>query len=189
MSRQKLLAVTLLAVIIVVSVVAVLASALYQTPNATTISTYYDVGADSVLSSAIQQQPGGYLLQSSKQSGNGGSTQFEDWAQLSDSSGSLANMTVTVFRSTNASQTYYRDFVAGQSELPGYHDVSSALVSFRQYGGCYAYGEAVDSMAVINGICAKGNVVLTVHLVSGVDFSLLEVDLTSLMGSLYAASG
>jgi len=186
--RRKLVAASLLAVIIVIGVVVVSISEFNQSPNVTTINTYYNVGADNVVSGAVQQHPAGYVLQSSKKFGNRESTQLEDWAELGDSSGSLANLTVTVFRSTNASQTFYQDLVTSVRELPGYQDVSSSMASYQQYGGCYAYGEDVDSIAVINGICLKGNVILTVHLVSGVDFTTLESDATSLMGSLYNAT-
>jgi hypothetical protein len=133
--RCKLLPISLLVAIIVVGVAVVIVSDFGQTPKVTTAFTYYNIGADGIMTSAIQQHPAGYVLQSSKQVGNGGSTQVEDWAERGDSSGSVANMTVSDFPSTIASQTYYRNLVYSQRRLPGYQDVSSALVSFQQYGG------------------------------------------------------
>jgi hypothetical protein len=158
--------------------------------GSTTRSTYYQTDAASIVGSAIQGHTSGYTLEASKTPGTGGSgTQTEDWVELTDASGSVANMSATVFGSVNASQKYYTDFVANQKALPGYVDISSDLSSFRDYGGCYANGEDVDGIAVINGVCSKGNVVLWIHLASGVDFSQLESDLTNLMGAMYTALG
>ncbi len=178
-------AVALIAALIIVGGVA--AYEAFSTPAAdtATVSTYYGVAANSVLASAIAQNQAGYSLQSSKPGSAGGGTSGADWAVLKNSDGSSANMSVIVFPSTNASQGYYSAFVAGVKGLPGYTDVSSDLSSFQKYGRCYAFGEDVDGIAVVNGICTKGNVVLQAHLVSGVTFQQLDSDMVSLMGSIY----
>jgi hypothetical protein len=139
------------------------------------ISTSYSVSPNAVLSSAVQQNKAGYVLESSG----------ADWAVLDNSDGSEANVTVIVFSSTNASQTYYGTSVASVEGLPGYTNVSSDLSSFQQYGRCYAYEEDIDTIAVVNGICLKGNVILQNHLVSAVSLQQLEADMVSLMRSLY----
>ena len=94
-------------------------------------------------------------------------------------------MSVRVFSSTNASQTYYGKFVANMKGLPGYADVSSELTSFQQYGRCNAYEEDVENFTVVNGICSKGNVILQIHLASTVSPQQLEADMVTLMRSLY----
>ena len=148
------------------------------------MSTSYSVGPNAVLTSAVQHNKAGYVLESYGSTMTDGA-QGGDWAVLGNTDGSEANMTVIVFSSVDAAQAYYGTYVAGVKGLPGYTDVSSDLNSFQQYGKCYAYGEDVDSIAVVNGICSKGNVILQTHLVSGVSFEQLGADMVSLMGSLY----
>lgn len=151
----------------------------------TTGSISVSSGANTIVGSALRTNPAGFTLESSRQPPSVSS----DWAVLQQKSdGSEANVTVIVFSSTNASQAYFSSFVAGVRGLPGYTDVTSGLASFQRYGGCYGYGEDVDNIAVINGICTKGNVLLQVHLVSSISFSSLESDLTSIMGALYESA-
>jgi len=146
-----------------------------STTSLTMISTSYNVSPNSVLSSAVQQNKSGYVLESSGR----------DWRVLDSSDGSFANMTVRVFSSTNASQAHYGAFVASVKGLPGYTDASSELNSFQQYGRCYAYEEGVENFTVVNGICSKGNVILKIHLASTVSLQQLEADMVTLMRSLY----
>jgi hypothetical protein len=173
-------------VLIAVGVVALIpTSNPSNSPQSTTRSTTVSSGADTILAIAVQSGAAGFTLESSKQPPSAS----DDWATLQQvSDGSEANVTVRLYPSTNASQSYFDRFVAGQKGLSGYTDVSSALTSFQQYGACYAVGEDVDSIAVINGVCTKGNVFLQVHLVSGIAFSDLEGDLTSIMGALYQSA-
>ena len=94
-------------------------------------------------------------------------------------------MTVAVFGSVNSSQSYYGVFSSNVKGLSGYTDITSVLSSYERYGVCYAYGEDVDGIAVTNGICTVGNVVLLAHLSSSESFAQLEDDLSSLMGAMY----
>jgi hypothetical protein len=106
---------------------------------------------------------------------------------MEQADGSSANITALVFASPNDSLAYFTRLVSSLRGLPGYTDVSSALSTYQQYGGCYGYGEDVDGIAVVNGVCTKGNVFLQAHLVSSKSFGDLESDLTSLMGALYGS--
>jgi hypothetical protein len=171
------------AVLIIVGVVSFI-SVTAPTSGTTTTSTSISGGADTVVASAAQSNPAGFVLESSKQP----SSRSSDWAILQQSDGSEANVTVIIYSSANASQAYFDRLVAGAKGLPGYTDVTSDLASFQHYGKCYGYGEDIDNVAVINGVCTKGNAFLQVHLVSGIAFSDLEPDLTSIMGALYQSA-
>ena len=144
-------------------------------------STSISEGASSIIGSALQANPAGFVFQSSGRPVSGSS----GWATLQQPDGSEANVTVVVYPSTAASQRYFSRVVSGVKGLPGYADITSDLDSFQRYGQCYGYGEDVDSIAVVNGVCTKGNVYLQVHLVSAIPFTDLEGDLTSIMGALY----
>jgi hypothetical protein len=172
--------------ILAIAGVVVLVPTTTAPPSATTTgSISVSSGADTIVASAVQTSPAGFTLESSKQPSSASS----DWAVLQqESDGSEANVTVMVYQSTNASQAYYDGLVEGLKGLTGYTDVTSSLTSFQQYGACYGYGEDVDSIAVVNGVCTKGNVFLQVHLVSSIAFSSLESDLTSIMGALYQSA-
>jgi len=147
-------------------------------------STSISEGASSIIASALQANPAGFVFQSSERPVSASS----DWATLQQSDGSDANVTVVVYSSTTASQGHFSRVVAGVKGLPGYSNITSDLDSFQQYGRCYGYGEDVDSIAVVNGVCTKGNVFLQVHLVSAISFADLEADLTSIMGALYQSA-
>ncbi len=140
--------------------------------------------ADVIVASAVQTSPAGFVNETSKQ----GLSSSSDWAVLQAPDGSEANLTATVYSSANVSQSYFDRLVAGVKGLPGYSDISSNLASFEQYGTCYGYGEDVDGIAVVNGVCTKGNAFLQVHLVSSVSLSDLEADLTVLMSALYQSA-
>jgi hypothetical protein len=184
LGRRVLLGIVV-AILIIAGVVWSLAASAPVAGTATSAaSTSISSGADTIIALAIRTSPAGFVPQSSKQPASSSS----DWAILQRSDGSEANVTVMVYSSAGASQRYIDTFVSGVRGLPGYTDVTSDLASFQRYGTCYGYGEDVDSIAVINGVCTKGNVFLQVHLVSGVSFSDLEGDLTSVMGALYQSA-
>ncbi|HME19723.1 MAG TPA: hypothetical protein VKF15_08320 [Nitrososphaerales archaeon] len=150
----------------------------------TVASTSISIGADAIIASASQANPAGFVLQSSMQP----ASRSSDWAVLQHPDGSEANVTVAVYPSVAASQKYYDAVVAGVKGLPGYTNVTTDLASFQRYGKCYGYGEDVDNIAVINGVCTKGNVFFQVHLVSAISFPGLEEDFTSIMGALYQSA-
>ena len=140
--------------------------------------------ANAIIKSAVQTSPAGFVNETSKE----GPSATSDWAVLQAPDGSEANLTATVYPSANASLSHFDKLVASVKGLPGYSDITSELTSFEQYGACYGYGEDVDGIAVVNGVCTKGNAFLEVHLVSSVSFSDLEADLTAMMGALYQSA-
>ncbi|MDA4134365.1 MAG: hypothetical protein OK441_02205 [Thaumarchaeota archaeon] len=152
-----------------------------------TTSTTYEVAASSVIQSAVQQNPAGYIATATValKPGYPGEQGAEDAILNGDQGQAAANITVAVFDSANASQAYYNLFTSNVRGLAGYTDVTSVLASYEQYGSCYAYGEDVDGIAVANGVCTDGNVFLQAHLSSSESFAQLEDDLSSLMGSMY----
>jgi len=137
--------------------------------------------ADAIVKSTVQTSPGGFVNETSKQA----PSTTSDWAVLQAPDGSEANVTVIVYPSSNASQSYFDKLVAGVKGLPGYSDISSELTSFQQYGTCYGYGEDVEGIAVVNGFCTKGNAFLQIYLVCSISFSDLEADMTVIMNALY----
>jgi hypothetical protein len=154
-----------------------------------TTSTSYDVGAASVVSAAAQQSPSGYNATSA--GGLRASYPGEEsgaYAILSEPQ-SAANMTALVFTSADSAGSYYSSYTSHVRGLAGYTDVSADLAAYTQYGSCYAYGEDVDGIAVLNGVCTDGNVFLQVHLSSSASFQQLEGDLSGLMGALYHSLG
>ena len=153
-------------------------------------TVFYTTSPTAIITAAIQTQPSGYSLESSSGSPiKAGGAQAVGWAVLGQADGSLANATVAVYPSVNASEAYFGRLVSNLKQLPGYTDVTSSLSSYQGYGGCYGYGEDVDGTAVVNGVCAKGNVILQLHLVSGKAFDDLESDMASLMAALYQGTG
>ena len=183
------IAIVVLTVLVVSSVVALVVTSI---PSGTTTatSTSISTSAAAIIASAVQTNPSGFTLESSKPTTSGSSAQNGDWAILEQSDGSEANVTVIVYPSTNASQAYFDRFVAGVKGLPDYTDITSDLGSFQQYGKCYGYGEDIsaESISVANGVCTKGNVFLSVHLASDISFLDLEGDLTSIMNALYQSA-
>lgn len=179
--RSVLVAIVLLAVACGGAAYALLSG---QPSGATTsTSTEFAIGANSVVSAVASQGTSGYSLESAKANGSASA----DWAVLGSADGSVANLTALVFASSNDSQAYFARLVSSLEGLPGYTEVSSALSAYQQYGRCYGYGEDVDGIAVVNGVCTEGNVFLQVHLVSNKSFGDLEADMTSLMGALYGS--
>jgi sialic acid synthase SpsE len=99
---------------------------------------------------------------------------------------SAANLTVVVFNQVSSAQSYFARFRSNVQGLPGYSNLSSVVNGYQQYGACYGYGEDVDGIAVVVGICTKGNVFLEVHITSSNDFSSTQGDLANLMGAAYS---
>jgi hypothetical protein len=181
-SRRRGLAIVAVLLLLIVAGAAAYAYSNESAAGTTsTTITRFSIGADSVISASASQDSSGYALESTKANASASA----DWAVLGASDGSVANVTALAFASSNDSEAYFSRLVSNLKGLPGYIDVSSALSSYRQFGGCYAYGEDVDGIAVANGICTKGNVFLQVHLVSSKPFSDLESDMSSLMGVLF----
>ncbi len=185
-SRSGSLLILAVVAVVLVAGVSLASQSFFQPPASKgVITTTFEVTPAALLSSAVQQNQAGYTLESSKQGVVDGGRQGGDWAYLGNPAGSAANLTVFAFSTSNASTAFYTSSVSAVRGLPGYSDVSSDLGSFQRYGSCYAYGEDVDGIAVVDGICAAGNLVLRVHLVSSVAFQQLESDMQSLMGSMY----
>jgi hypothetical protein len=186
-SKTTTIAIVVLTVLVISSVVALVVTSVPSGTTTTATSTSISASAAAIIASAVQTNPSGFTLESSKPTTSGSSAQSGDWAILEQSDGSEANVTVIVYPSTNASQAYFDRFVAGVKGLPDYTDITSDLGSFKQYGKCYGYGEDIsaESISVVNGVCTKGNVFLSVHLASDISFLDLEGDLTSIMGALY----
>jgi len=153
--------------------------------NTQTTSTSYGVTASSVILAAVQQNPAGYDTTSTGQLRAVYPGEQSAADAILSSSQSAANMTVAVFSSVNSSLSYYEIFSSNVKGLAGYTDITSVLSGYEQYGACYAYGEDVDGIAVTNGICTDGNVVLLAHLSSSESFAQLEGDLSSLMNAMY----
>jgi hypothetical protein len=184
---RRILAVSLVIFFVAGAATIALLASSHSGPTVLTsaISTYYPTSPNAIVSAAVQVNPAGYTLESSKEGPPTTGQQGGDWAVLGQPDGSLANMTVEVYASTNASQSYFNRLVGNLKALPGYTDITSALSSYEKYGSCYGYGEDVDGTAVANGVCTKGNVVLQLHLVSSKALSDLQSDMTSLMAALY----
>jgi hypothetical protein len=189
-SRKKILALFgLVALIVLAGLVALIASSTPPavTPASTAV-TSISSSSGAILASAVSSDPSGFTQESSMPDAHVGGALSGSWAELGQPDGTVANLTVVVYASTNASQAYIGRLVASVKGLPGYTDVSYDLVTFQRYGTCYAYGEDVDSIGVVNGVCTVGNVFLQVHLVSGDSLSTLETYMTSLMGALYQSA-
>ena len=184
-SKRIISIMIVVAVILVVGIAAIAVMSSGKPTTATVTNTSISAGADRIVTTATQTNPAGFVFEFSEPAGARNNLQLSDWAVLQQADGSEANVTVSVYQTSNASQTYFERFVAGVKGLSSYSDISSDLAAFQQYGKCYGYGEAVEGISVVNGVCTKGNVLLQVHLNSGISFSDLEADLESIMAALY----
>jgi len=182
---RRVVVVIIVVAVLITSGVVVLVVTNTPTSLTTEANTSISVGANSIIASAVQTNSAGFRLEFSKPTSPGSNVQMSDWAILDQSDGSSANVTVTEYSSAVTSQAYFNKFTASVKGLPGYVDISSDLTSFQQYGKCYGYGEDLEGIAVVNGVCTKGNVFIQVHLNSSITFPDLEEDLTSIMGALY----
>ncbi len=184
---RTMLVAALFVVLVLIAAVSVLEFLNAPSTSSPFTTTSYSVTPAGVINSAVEANQAGYALESSKEGLMGEGAQGAAWALLGNRDGSVANLTVFVFSTGNATLSYFSRLVASAKGLPGYTDVSSGLSLYQQYGRCYAYGEDVDGIAVVNGVCTKGNVFLQAHLVSSVTFQQLADDMKSLMGSLYSS--
>jgi hypothetical protein len=182
--RKALLAAVVLVIILAAAAASLRSQQGAPTTATSTGTTTISGGAYAIVTSAAQSEPAGFVLESSQQTGSGASA----WATMQQADGSGANVTVIIYPSAAAASAYYGRVVAGVEGLPGYTAISSALSSFQGYGACYGYGEQADNISVANGVCTKGNAFLQVHLESGIAFSSLEADLTTVMGALYESA-
>lgn len=139
----------LVAVAVILLLVGAAYGLLQRNPSGTVIttSTYYNTSPQEIVAGASQQMPSGYSLESSEGSHkSSGAPQNVDWAVLGQADGSVANLTVTVFPTVNASQSYSTRVSADLKGLQGYSDISQALSAYQHYGMCYGYGEDVDGI-------------------------------------------
>jgi hypothetical protein len=91
-SSVGLLIIALIVVAATVGLVSAFRSVSSPSTTVAISSAYFRVSASSIISSVVQQRPAGYVSEESKPGGGIGGNQIEDWAELDDSSGSLANM-------------------------------------------------------------------------------------------------
>ncbi|HUI00054.1 MAG TPA: hypothetical protein VLU99_08225 [Nitrososphaerales archaeon] len=164
-----------------------------STPTATTTtSTSYAVGASSVIAAVADSPPDGYTQGSSNQlSPRESGLLSAAYETFFTQAGSVANMTVLVFNSTQAAQTYTGSVINNTKDLSGYSDLTSSLVGYQHYGVCYGYGEADPdgNGAVATALCDKGNVYIQVHVISPVSLTSAEGDMSDLVGAAYQGTG
>jgi len=154
----------------------------------TTASTSYDTLASSVLSSAANYLPAGYVQGSSRQlNANESGLVSGGYALYSNQGGALANMTILVFSSPASAETYITSVISNAKDLSGYSDVTSTLTGYQHYGVCYGYGESdpEGSLYVANGVCTKGNVYIQVHLAASSSLSSAEGDMAGFVGAAF----
>jgi hypothetical protein len=158
----------------------------------TTEATSYNTLASSVISSAANYVPAGYLEGSSrplnaKESGlvSGG------YALYSSQGGALTNMTILVFSSPTSAQTYITSVISNAKDLSGYSDATSTLAGYQHYGVCYGYAESDPEGGeyVANGVCTKGNVYIQVHLAASSSLPATEDDMAGFVGAAYEGLG
>jgi len=158
----------------------------------TTEATSYNTLASSVISSAANYVPAGYLQGSSKQlNANEPGLVSGGYVLYSNQGGALTNMTILVFSSPASAQTYIASVISNAKGLSGYSDATSALASYQHYGVCYGYAESdpEGSLYVANGVCTKGNVYIQVHLAASSSLPSAEGDMAGFVGAAYQGLG
>jgi hypothetical protein len=158
----------------------------------TTEATSYNTVASSVISSAANYIPAGYLQGSSKPlTANESGLASGVYVLYSDSAGALTNMTILVFSSPASAQTYVTSVISNAKGLSGYSDATSTLSGYQHYGVCYGYAESDPEGGeyVANGVCTKGNVYIQVHLVARFSLSSTEGDMAGFVRAAYEALG
>jgi hypothetical protein len=154
----------------------------------TTEATSYNTLASSVISSAANYVPAGYLEGSSRQlNANESGLVSGGYALYSNQGGALTNMTILVFSSPASAQTYITSVISNDKDLSGYSDATSALAGYQHYGVCYGYAESdpEGSLYVANGVCTKGNVYIQVHLAASSSLPSTEDDMAGFVGAAY----
>ena len=158
----------------------------------TTATTSYDALASSVISSAANHLPSGYLQGSSRQlTANETGLVSAGYVLYSNQGGALANMTILVFSSPASAQTYITSVISNAKDLSGYSDATSTLTGYQRYGVCYGYAESdpEGGLYVANGVCTKGNVYIQVHLASSSSLPSAEGDMAGFVGAAYSGLG
>jgi hypothetical protein len=154
----------------------------------TTQATSYNTVASSVISSAANYLPAGYLQESSKElNANESGLVSGGYVLYSNPAGSLTNMTILVFSSQASAQTYLTSVISNAKGLSGYSDATSTLSGYQHYGFCYGYAESDPEGGeyVANGVCTKGNVYIQVHLAARFSLSSAEGDMAGFVGAAY----
>jgi hypothetical protein len=157
-----------------------------------TETTSYNTLASSVISSAANYLPAGYLQGSSKQlNANETGLVSGGYVLYSNQGGALTNMTILVFSSSASAQTYIASVISNAKGLSGYSDATSALSGYQHYGVCYGYaeGDPEGSLYVANGVCTKGNVYIQVHLAVSSSLPSAEGDMAGFVGAAYQGLG
>jgi hypothetical protein len=158
----------------------------------TTEATSYNTLASSVISSAANYVPAGYLQGSSKQlDANESGLVSGGYVLYSNQGGALTNMTILVFSSPASAQTYIASVISNAKGLSGYSDATSTLAGYQHYGVCYGYAESdpEGSVFVANGVCTKGNVYIQVHLAASSSLPSAEGDVAGFVGAAYQGLG
>jgi hypothetical protein len=158
----------------------------------TSATTSYDTLASSVIASAANYTPAGYVQGSSKQlSANESGLVSSGDALFSNQGGALVNMTILVFSSPASAQTYITSVISNAKGLSGYSDATSALKGYQQYGVCYGYAQSDPEGGeyVANGVCTKGNVYIQVHLAASSSLPSAEGDMAGFVGAAYQSLG
>ena len=158
----------------------------------TTATTSYDTLASSVISSAANYAPAGYLQGSSRQlNANESGLVSGGYALYSNQGGALANMTILVFSSPASAQRYITSVISNAKDLSGYSDATSTLTGYQHYGVCYGYAESdpEGGLYVANGVCTKGNVYIQVHLAASSSLPSAEGDMSGFVGAAYEGLG
>jgi hypothetical protein len=157
-----------------------------------TTETTYNTVASSVIASAANYIPAGYLQESSKPlTANESGLVSGGYVLYSDPAGALTNMTILVFSSPGSAQTYVTSVISNAKGLSGYSDATSTLSGYQHYGVCYGYAESDPEGGehVANGVCTKGNVYIQVHLAARFSLSSAEGDMAGFVGAAYEGLG
>jgi len=158
----------------------------------TTEATSYNTLASSVISSAANYIPAGYLQGSSRQlNANESGLVSAGYVLYSNQGGALTNMTILVFGSPASAQTYITSVISNAKDLSGYSDATSTLAGYQHYGVCYGYAESdpEGSQYVANGVCTRGNVYIQVHLAASSSLPSAEGDMAGFVGAAYEGLG
>ena len=158
----------------------------------TTEATSYNTLASSVISSAANYVPAGYLQGSSKQlNANESGLVSGGYVLYSSQGGARTNMTILVFSSQASAQTYITSVISNVKDLAGYSDTTPTLAGYQHYGVCYGYAESDPEGGefVANGVCTKGNVYIQVQLAASSSLPSAEGDMAGFVGAAYQGLG
>ena len=158
----------------------------------TAASTSYDTLASSVISSAANYLPAGYVQGSSRElSANESGLVSAGYVVYTNQGGALANMTILVFGSPASAETYITSVISNAKALTGYSDATSTLTGYQRYGVCYGYAESdpEGGLYVANWVCTKGNVYIQVHRAASSSLSSAEGDMAGFVGAAFTGLG